>query len=215
MIKVLLVDDQLIMREGIKIILEQDKDIKVVGCAENGKTALKLCERLSPDVVLMDVLMPDCDGVEGTRLIKTKFKNTKVVMLTTFNDDENISNALNYGADGYILKEIKPDDLILTVKSAAAGLSIMHKDTYKNVVKKVNSQNKISIIENRDLKVNLSERELSIIRLIVDGKTNIEISNSINLTEGTVRNVISGILKKLNLKDRTQLAILAVKSDLV
>lgn len=215
MIKVVLVDDQLIIREGIKIILEQDKEIEVVGCAQNGKAALKLCERLSPDVVLMDVVMPECDGVEGTRLIKEKFRKTKVVMLTTFNDEEKILNALNYGADGYILKDIKPEDLILTVKSAAAGLSIMHKDTYKNVVRKVNSQNKISIIENKDLNVELTNRELSIIGLIVDGKSNVEIAESIHLTEGSVRNAVSGILKKLNLKDRTQLGVFAVKNDLV
>jgi DNA-binding NarL/FixJ family response regulator len=215
MIKVILVDDQLIIREGIKIILEQDKEIEVVGCAENGKAALKLCERLSPEVVLMDVVMPECDGVEGTRLIKEKFSKTKVVMLTTFNDDEKILNALNYGADGYILKDIKPEDLILTVKSAAAGLSIMHKDTYKSVVRKVNSQNKISIIENNDLNVELTNRELSIIRLIVDGKSNIEIARTVHLTEGSVRNAVSVILKKLNLKDRTQLGVFAVKNDLV
>lgn len=215
MIKVILVDDQLIIREGIKIILEQDKEIEVVGCAENGKAALKLCERLSPEVVLMDVVMPECDGVEGTRLIKEKFSKTKVVMLTTFNDDEKILNALNYGADGYILKDIKPEDLILTVKSAAAGLSIMHKDTYKSVVRKVNSQNKISIIENKDLNVELTNRELSIIKLIVDGKSNLEIARTVHLTEGSVRNAVSVILKKLNLKDRTQLGVFAVKNDLV
>lgn len=215
MIKVVLVDDQLIIREGIKIILEQDKDIEVVGCAQNGKVALKLCERLSPDVVLMDIVMPECDGVEGTRLIKEKFRKTKVVMLTTFNDEEKILDALNYGADGYILKDIKPEELILTVKSAAAGLSIMHRDTYKNVVRKANSQNKISIIENKDLNIELTNRELSIIKLIVDGKSNIEISKCIHLTEGSVRNAVSGILRKLNLKDRTQLGVFAVKNDLV
>lgn len=215
MIRVVLVDDQLIIREGIKIILEQDNDIRVVGCAENGKVALKLCEKLSPDVVLMDIVMPECDGVEGTRLIKSKFMKIKVVMLTTFNEDEKIMSALNYGADGYILKDIKPEDLILTVKSAAAGLSIMHKDTYNNIVKKVNSKNKISIIESNNMNVYLSKRELSIIELIVDGKGNSEIANTVHLTEGSVRNVISGILKKLNLKDRTQLGVFAVKNDLV
>lgn len=215
MIKVVLVDDQLIIREGIKIILEQDKEIEVVGCAQNGKAALKVCERLSPDVVLMDVVMPECDGVEGTRLIKEHFRKTKVVMLTTFNDEEKILNALKYGADGYVLKDIKPADLILTVKSAAAGLSIMHKDTYKNVVRKANSQNKISIIENKDLNVELTNRELSIIGLIVDGKSNVEIAENIHLTKGSVRNAVSGILKKLNLKDRTQLGVFAVKNDLV
>ena len=215
MIKVVLADDQLLFREGIKKILEQDGDITVVGCAENGKEALKLSEQFSPDVVLMDIEMPVCDGVEGTRLIKSKCMRTKVVMLTVFNDDEKIQNALNYGADGYMLKDINQEKLILTVKSVAAGLGVMHRDTFSNIIKKVNSHTKISIIENKGLKLDLSDRELSVIKLIVDGKSNCEIANTIYLTEGSVRNIISGILKKLNLKDRTQLGILAVKSGIV
>ncbi len=215
MIKVVLVDDQLLFREGIKKILEQDEEIKVVGCAENGKAALKICEQFMPDVVLMDIEMPLCDGVEGTRLIKSKCTHTKVVMLTVFNDDEKIQSALNYGADGYMLKDINQEKLILTVKGVAAGLGIIHKKTYENIVNKVNSYKKISIIENKGIKVDLSNRELSVIRLIVDGKSNWEIAETIHLTEGSVRNVISGILKKLNLKDRTQLGVLAVKNDIV
>lgn len=215
MIKVVLVDDQLIYREGIKIILEQDKEIEVVGYAHNGKAALEVCERLSPDVVLMDVVMPEYDGVEGTRLIKEKFRETKVVMLTTFGDEEKVLNALNYGADGFIWKDVKAEDLILTVKSAAIGLSIIPMDTYKNLVRKVNLQNKISIIENKDLNIELTNRELSIIKLIVDGKSNVEIAETIRLTEEIVRNTVSGILKKLNLEDRTQLGVFVVKNDLV
>lgn len=215
MIKVVLVDDQLIYREGIKIILEQDKEIEVVGYAHNGKAALEVCERLSPDVVLMDVVMPEYDGVEGTRLIKEKFRETKVVMLTTFGDEEKVLNALNYGADGFIWKDVKAEDLILTVKSAAVGLSIIPMDTYKNLVRKVNLQNKISIIENKDLNIELTNRELSIIKLIVDGKSNVEIAETIRLTEEIVRNTVSGILKKLNLEDITQLGVFAVKNDLV
>lgn len=215
MIKVVLVDDQTLIREGVKKILEQDESIKVVGSAENVKVALKLCEKFLPDVVLMDVEMPICDGVEGTKLIKRKFSNTKVVMLTVFNDDERIQNALNYGADGYLLKDIDQEKLILAIKGIASGLGVLHKDTYNNVAKKVNSRTKISIIESKELGVDLTNRELSVIRLIVDGKTNSDIALTIHLTEGSVRNIISGILKKLNLKDRTQLGILAVKNDIV
>lgn len=215
MIKVVLADDQSIVREGIKKILEQDKDIKVVGCAENGKVAFKLCQQLMPNVVLMDIEMPECDGVEGTRLIKTKCKNTKVVMLTVFNDYDRIQSALDYGADGYMLKDIDQEKLILTVKGVAAGLGIMHKDAYNNVVKKASSQSKISIIENKGLKVYLSERELGLIRLIVDGKSTHEIAQIVHLSEGSVRNAVSAILKKLDLKDRTQLGIFAVKNDII
>ncbi len=215
MIKVVLADDQSILREGIKKILEQDKDIKVVGCAKNGKEAFKLCQQFMPHVVLMDIEMPICDGVEGTKLIKTMSSNIKVVMLTVFNDDERIQSALNYGADGYLLKDIDEEELILSVKGVAAGLGIMHRDTYNNVVKKINSYSKISIIENNGLNVFLSEREKSIIKLIVDGKSTNEIAKILHLSEGSIRNAISGILKKLDLKDRTQLGIFAVKNDIV
>jgi len=215
MIKVVLADDQLILREGIKKILEQDKDIKVVGCAENGREALKLCQKFMPHVVLMDIGMPICDGLEGTRLIKTMCKDIKVIILTVYDDDERIQTALNYGADGYLLKEIGEEELILSVKGVAAGLGIMYKKTYSNVVKKINSLSKISIIENKGLNVFLSEREKSIIRLIVDGKSTNEIAKILHLTEGSVRNAISGILKKLDLKDRTQLGVFAVKHDIV
>lgn len=215
MIKVVLADDQLLVREGIKKLLEQDEEIKVVGCAENGKVAFKLCEKLMPNVVLMDIEMPECDGIEGTRLIKTKCKNTKVVMLTVSTDDDRINSALNYGADGYLLKDIDQKKLILTVKGVAAGLKIMHKDTYNNVVKKASSHSKISIIENKGMKVLLSEKELEIIKLIVDGKSTHEIAKNIHLSEGSVRNAVSGILKKLDLKDRTQLGVFAVKNDIV
>ena len=114
-----------------------------------------------------------------------------------------------------MLKDIDQEKLILTVKGVAAGLGIMHKDTYKSVVKKASSHSRISIIENKGLKVHLSDRELSIIRLIVDGKSTNEMAQIVHLTEGSVRNIVSGILKKLDLKDRTQLGILAVKHDLV
>ncbi len=217
-IRVVLAGGQLIIREGIKKILEQDKEIKVVGCAENGKTAYKLCEQLLPDVVIMDIVMPVCDGFEGTRLIKTKRSVIKVIILATlaaFIDDKKIMRTLNCGADGYILKDIKPEDLILTIKSAYAGLSIMDKDTYKLIMKRFNTYTDTSIVENAGLKVDLSSRELSIIRLIADGNCNSEIADNICLTEGSVRNAISVILRKLNLKDRTQLAVFAVKNDIV
>src|SRR5690554_2342466 len=126
MIKVLIVDDQIILRESLKFIIEQDKDINVIGLAGNGKEAFSLCEQLNPDVVLMDIMMPKCDGVEGTRLIKSKYKEIKVIILTTFNDEGNVTRAIKNGADGYVLKDISPDQLILTVKSVFKGYSIMH-----------------------------------------------------------------------------------------
>ena len=125
MIKVLIVDDQIILRESLKFIIEQDTDINVVGLAGNGAEAFSLCGKLKPDVVLMDIMMPDCDGVEGTRLIKSKYESIKVIILTTFNDEKNVSRAIKSGADGYVLKDISPEQLILAIKSVFNGFSIM------------------------------------------------------------------------------------------
>lgn len=216
MIKAIIVDDQVILRESLKLIVEQDSEIKVVGLGGNGKEALTLCDQLVPDVVLMDIMMPGCDGVEGTKLIKSKYNSTKVIILTTFNDEENISKALKNGADGYVLKDIKPDELILAVKSVAKGLSIMHQSALNTMTKQIGPDiDQSSQKEAPKTDINLTERELDVISLIVDGKSNKEIAASIYITEGSVKNIITNILDKLNLKDRTQLAVFAVKNNIV
>ena len=216
MIKVLIVDDQVILRESLKFIVEQDPEINVVGLAGNGKEALNLCKELVPDVVLMDIMMPVCNGVDGTKLIKSQFRSIRVIILTTFNDDENISKAIKNGADGYVLKDIKPDELILAVKSVAKGFSIMHHTAMDTVAKQIDHENEANHHKQEfKLDVNLTERELSIIELIVDGKSNKEIAAKIFITEGSVKNIITSILEKLSLKDRTQLAVFAVKNNIV
>ena len=216
MIKVVIIDDQVILRESLKFIVEQDPEIKVVGLGGNGKEALELCGELVPDVVLMDIMMPICNGVEGTKLIKAKFNKIRVIILTTFNDEENISMAIKNGADGYVLKDIKPDELILAVKSVARGFSIMHHTALDTVAKQIDNDTELTQPK-QGLKsdINLTERELSIIKLIVDGKSNKEIASCIFITEGSVKNIITNILEKLNLKDRTQLAVFAVKNNIV
>jgi len=215
MIRMIIVDDQVIFRESLKFIMCQDKEIDVIECAGNGKEALRLCEELSPDLVLMDLSMPICDGVEGTRLIKARDKSTKVLILTTFDDEKNISKALKNGADGYVLKDIKPDELIMAVKGVAKGLSIIHRNALDVVVEKL-SEVKEPLQHKEVIKeFDLTDRERTVISLIVDGKSNKEIAASISFAEGSVKNIITGILNKLDLKDRTQLAIFAVKHNLV
>lgn len=208
MIKTIIIDDQIILRESLKFILEQDKEIEVVACGGNGKEALEFCDTLSPDLVIMDLSMPICDGVEGTKLIKSRNKSIKVLILTTFDDNKNVSEALKNGADGYVLKDIKPDELVMAVKGVAKGLSIIHRNALDAVVEKL-----ADVKDNKEF--NLTDREKTIIGLIVDGKSNKEIAISISFAEGSVKNIITGILNKLNLKDRTQLAIFAVKNDLI
>lgn len=215
MIKVVLVDDQVILRESLKFIIEQDSEIEVVGSAGDGREALKLCDRLLPNLVLMDIMMPGCDGVEGTRLIKEKYSSIKVIILTTFNDDDNISKALKNGADGYVLKDIKPDELILAIKSAAKGLGVIHKNAMTSVVRHFGTGNAVPGPKEPGPDLDLTPREASIIKLIVDGNNNKEIAAALYLTEGSVKNIITGILAKLKMKDRTQLAVYAVKNNLV
>ncbi|MCX7710905.1 MAG: response regulator transcription factor [Clostridia bacterium] len=215
MIKVVIADDQAVIRNGIKFIIEQDPDIQVAGCAANGKEAFELCERLHPDVVLMDIVMPVCDGIEATKRIKEKFSTIKIMILTTFNDDENVASALKNGADGFVLKDIETEELLLTVKSIAKGLRVIHEDAFGTVFKQLNSDKTTNEEQKPDLNIQLTEREISIIRLIVFGKNNKEIAGELFLSEGSVRNMISAILSKLKLKDRTQLAVFAVKNNLI
>lgn len=214
MIKVLIVEDQKIVRECIRDTITKDNDIKVIGCCENGKEALKVCEKTIPDLVLMDIGMPVCNGIECTKLLKAKYHNIKIIILTIFEDDLNVLNALNNGADGYILKDISPEELILAIKSGAAGLSIMNKNTFTSVVNQANLKTNSPALKNKVSDVNLTERELTAIRLIVNGKDYKEMISILHLSEGSVRNLISDILQKLNLKDRVQLAVYAVKNDL-
>lgn len=213
MIKVIIADDQKIIREGLKFIIEQDKDIEVLGFAGNGKEAFEQCKTLVPDIVLMDIMMPDCNGVEGTRLIKEAMPSVKVIILTTFKDDENISAALKNGADGYVLKDIDTDELILTIKSVFKGLHVIHDNAF-GVVKGKISDNMTTVKPEKNT-IPLTQREIEIVRLIVYGKSNKEIAASLFLSEGSVRNMVSSILMKLEFKDRTQLAVYAVKNDLV
>ncbi|HEX2953795.1 MAG TPA: response regulator transcription factor [Bacillota bacterium] len=214
MIKTIVVDDEIILRESLKRLIEFDNEISVVGCGGNGFEAVELCETFTPEIVLMDIIMPNCDGIEGTRLIKAKFPSIKVLILTTFDDDENIAKALQNGADGYVLKSITPDDLVLAIKSVAKGMGIMHKKIFNTVAKQFEAG------ENNGAKVsvppgNLSPRELSLLRYIVHGKSNKEIAAELFLAEGTVKNLVASLLEKLALKDRTQLAVYAVVNHLV
>ncbi len=212
MIRLVIADDQPLIREGLKYIIEQDKDIEVAGCASDGKQAFELCHSLLPDVVLMDIVMPGCDGVTGTQMIKESFPNIKIIILTTFQDSENISKVLDVGADGYLLKDIESEKLIYSIKSVLKGLKIMNDEVFDHYISCIKAP-KESMKEK--LSCQLSQREISIIKLIVFGKSNKEISAELIMTEGSVRNMISGILSKLKLQDRTQLAVYSIKNRIV
>lgn len=208
-IKLLIVDDEELIREGLKLMLSIYDDVKVVDTAKNGYEALEVCKTNDIDVVLMDIRMKDCDGVMGTRLIKEQFSRIKIIILTTFNDKEYIEEALKYGAFGYMLKDSSYDVIYEGIKTAYKGNMVVHPDVA------------IKMMENRwniksDIgKYNLIEKEIKIIEAIGKGLTNKEIAEQLFLSEGTIKNNITNILSKLQLRDRTQIAIFAFKNGIV
>lgn len=208
MIKVIIADDVQILRTGLKAVLSQDDSISVVGEAMNGKEAYELSVRLKPDVVLMDMRMPDYDGGCGTRLIKEKLNSVKVLVLTTFDDKETVEKAMASGADGYILKEMDNEQIINSIKAVAGGINVFCDNVFQSIKKD-------SAIQQNPKSFDLTEREVDFLRLICDGCDNKEIAAQLFLAEGTVRNGISRLLEKLKLKDRTQLAVFAIKNNIV
>lgn len=213
MIHVLIADDQELLRHSIKYVLDEQPDIKVVGTAKNGKEALDLAKKLKPDVLLMDVRMPEIDGVKCTELVKASCPQTHVLILTTFDDDEYVFGALCSGASGYILKGISMQDLIAAVHETAAGGSIISPNVNAMVVRMFTRMARGSLcIQVTDRMIQeLSGSETEIIREVGRGLSNKEIAATLHLSEGTVRNYISSALSKLHLRDRTQLAIWAVQ----
>jgi len=207
MIKILLVDDVPVLRAGLKTVIAADDTLAVVGEASNGKEALESAVRLHPDVVLMDMRMPDFDGSYGTRQIKAVLPDIKVLVLTTFDDEETVNRAVAAGADGYILKEMDSEKIINSIKAVAGGINVFCDNIFRSIKK--------NVTESSPTDFGLTEREMDFVRLICDGADNKEIASKLYLAEGTVRNGISRLLEKLNLKDRTQLAVFAIKNNLV
>lgn len=211
-IRVLIVDDEKLIREGLKIILSSYGDIEVVGTCGNGQEALEFIRINDVDVVLMDIRMPVCDGVLGTRIIKEEFDDVKILILTTFDDREYIYEALKYGASGYLLKDSSYDLIYEGIKISTKGSLVVHPKVADTIVSSVSKDGDCSKeIEKYDL----TDREVTIIKEITNGLSNKEISEKLFLSEGTIKNNISTILSKLDLRDRTQIAIFAFKIGLV
>ena len=215
MIKIVIADDLSMLRRGIQVVLETDSEIEVCGLASNGKEAFELCDEHHPDVVLMDMRMPDFDGSYGTRKIKESFPDVKVLVLTTFDDDETVAEAMSSGADGYILKEMESEKIIQAVKAVSSGINVFGPNVYSGIQKKITEAPKPSSPEGNDAVSELSPREREIMVLIAEGLDNKNIAAKLFLAEGTVRNNISRMLDKLGLKDRTQIAVYAVKNNII
>jgi len=212
-IKILIVDDQAIVCEGLKTILQLEDDFEVVGIGHNGQEALNLCERTKPDIVLMDARMPVVNGIAATKELSRLFPNTKVLVLTTFNEERLIFDSIHSGAKGFLLKDMQPDDLCKCIREVHAGGACLHPDVTLKVMEKISRQSAETAFN--DLSGNnidqLTNREKEVLRLIGKGLANAEIASTLFIVEGTVKNHVSNLLAKLGVRDRTQLAILAQK----
>lgn len=205
--KVLIVDDDALIRDGLKLLLEIEDDIEVVGTAKNGQEALDLCKKLKPNLVLMDIRMPVMDGVLSTKLIKDSFNDIKIVILTTFKDDEYIKEAIKNGAEGYILKNQSSDSIIEGLRAVSKGTTVFDKAITDSLSSMLDFNEK-----KMPLDFGLTEREFQVLSLIGEGMSNKEIANKLFLGEGTVRNYVTTLLEKLEQRDRTQLAIFFIKN---
>ncbi len=212
-IKVLIVDDHKIVRQGLRYYLDVYDEIEVIGEAETGVEAVALVREKEPDVVLMDLVMPEMDGIEATRELLTLRPGTKVIVLTTFAEEQKIFPAIEAGATSYLLKDIKPPDLVDAILAAHRGESQLHPDIAKKLMSRV-VQLSTRATETAG-PTELTKRELEVLRLIAEGLSNRELAQALTISEKTVKKHVSSILRKLNLADRTQAAIYAYKHGLV
>jgi DNA-binding NarL/FixJ family response regulator len=215
-IRVLIVDDHEIVREGLQTLLAEEPDFEVVGATGNGEAAVELAEATEPDVIVMDLVMPGLNGIEATRRIVSKNPKARVLVLTTFADDQRVREAIQAGATGYLLKDVLKADLLRALRDAAAGRPSLHPEVQQHLMREVAGRaREASSREQPPSHLNLTEREISILRLIAEGRSNKEIASALYLTEGTIKGYVSTIFDKLGVEDRTQAALYAVKHGLV
>ncbi len=208
-IRVLIVDDHVIVRKGIRALLAMQPDVEVVGEAGDGREALARAEEWRPDVVLMDLMMPEMDGIEATREITSRFAETRVVVLTSFAADDKVFPALKAGALGYLLKDSGPAELLGSIRQVYRGESSLHPAIARKVLHELTRP-----VERAKTAESLTDRELEVLRLIAQGLGNQEIADKLVVTEATVRAHVSNILGKLHLASRTQAALYALKEGL-
>ena len=216
-IGVLLVDDHAVVRQGLRMFIEMQNDMEVVGEGSNGAEAVDLAARLSPDVILLDLLMPQMDGVEATRKILEGNPKSRVLILTSFGDDDKVFPAIRAGAQGYLLKDIQPRDLVQAIRETYQGKAQLHPDVAQRLMAAVSGH--VPIKEPKSVSLpkeleGLTEREREVLELIARGLTNREIAEKMVISEKTVKTHVSNLLDKLELEDRTRAAIWALKHGL-
>jgi DNA-binding NarL/FixJ family response regulator len=205
-IRLILVDDHVVVRQGLKMVLGLEPDLEIIAEANNGQEALALVKKYNPHVVLMDLLMPVMDGVSAIRAIKKDFPDIEVVALTSVLEDRLVIDAVEAGAAGYLLKESGPEELVEAIRAAAKGEVRLHPKAQKRLVKEVRTP---------EMRESLTERETETLRLIARGYSNKEIASALDVSEVTVKTHVSSILSKLHLQSRTQVALFALKEGLV
>jgi NarL family two-component system response regulator LiaR len=207
-VRVLIVDDHAVVREGLQMFLSEAADeVEVIGQAGDGAAAVELAERLAPDVILMDVMMPGVDGIEATRRLRDRGVESRVIILTTFADDRQVREAVQAGAIGYLMKDVLRDELLHAVRSAAAGRPTLHPEAQQKLMAHLTQPRETSPLDA------LTDRERDVLELIASGKSNKAIASTLGLSLGTVKGYVSAVLAKLEVNDRTQAALLAVKLE--
>jgi DNA-binding NarL/FixJ family response regulator len=207
-IRVLIVDDHQIVREGLETLLTEDATVQVVGQAANGVEAVAMAASLQPDVILMDLVMPEMDGIEATRRIRQLNAGSHILVLTSFADDQRVRDAIQAGAIGYLLKDVLKAELMRAIQSAAQGKPALHPEAQSYLMRQVNG------VATQPGLPYLTKREHKVLALIARGRSNKEIAAALHLTEGTVKGYVSAILAKLGVADRTQAALYAIRHGL-
>lgn len=208
-IRIVIADDHNMVREGLRMFLSEERDLQVIGEADNGLAAVTLVEELRPDVVLMDLLMPGMDGIEATRRLRESAPRSQVLVLTSFLDDQKVRDAIQAGAIGYLLKDVLRDELLSAIRAAAQGRPTLHPEAQRHLMRQVSEPAALQPFDH------LTEREREALVWIAQGNSNKEIAAQMHLTEGTVKGYVSAILIKLDVADRTQAALYAVRHGLV
>lgn len=206
-IRIMIVDDHPMVRRGLATFLSIFDDMELVGEAENGKVAVDLCRTINPDIVIMDMVMPEMDGVAATRLIRTQFPHIQVIGLTSFKEDGLVFNALTAGAIGYLLKDVSADELAKAIRSAFTGRSTISTEAAQALVIAATNQNNIGH--------SLTDREMDVLSLMVDGKNNTQIAKVLIVSPSTIKSHVSNILSKMGVTNRTEAVALAIRKQVI